>query len=76
MLCRRKGDTIHAGKAPSQALGKALFDLKETRAFVTFSAKLPEFRILGIFPQKLCAPDEVRYSYDDNRGESQIVKIP
>lgn len=66
----------HSGMAPTQQLGDELFRLG-FKGFMSFSARVPEYKILGIFTQYL-APgiDRVEYNYHDMHGVLQTVGIP
>jgi RES domain-containing protein len=69
--------TPHAGEAPTQRLGRALFSAGDCLGFKTFSAKRPEYTILGIFSQRLSTlGGRVQYKYPDPNGNEQIVRIP
>src|SRR3982750_3797968 len=43
--------SVHAGRAPTQSLGQALFETGEVKALLSFSARLPDYKILGLFTQ-------------------------
>jgi RES domain-containing protein len=66
------------GKAPTQELGEQLFALCPTiQGFLTLSARLPYYKILGIFTQRLSTGiDYVRYSITGPSGQSQPIQIP
>jgi RES domain-containing protein len=73
----RPGGAPHAGKAPTQELGEALFNLGSVKGFVSFSAKLPDYKILGVFIGRLVSgQDEIKYSYHDRHGILQTIIIP
>jgi RES domain-containing protein len=73
----RPGGPPHAGKAPTQQLGEELFRLGTYKGFVSFSAKLPDYRILGVFTGRLVpGNDEITYSYHDGHGVLQKITIP
>ena len=66
------------GKAPTQELGQQLFALCPTiQGFLTLSARLPYYKILGIFTQRLSTGlDYVRYGITAPSGQSQPIQIP
>lgn len=69
--------TRHSGKAPTQQLGEELFRLGSYHGFISFSAKLPDYKILGVFVERLKKPGEsVSYSYTDDHGRLQTIRIP
>ena len=62
---------------PTQTLGDALFALGSHQGFTTFSATLPDYKILVVFPDRLKGTaDYLQYSYHDDRGTMQIKRIP
>jgi len=66
----------HAGVAPTQQLAVELFRIG-AKGFITFSAKVPEYKVLGIFTQHLVlGTDKVEYSFHDMHGALQAVTIP
>ena len=67
----------HTGVAPTQAFGKALFELRTFQGFLSFSAALPDYKILGVFPERLAnSSSTLEYTYTDAAGESQRFQIP
>jgi RES domain-containing protein len=45
--------------------------------FASFSATLPDYKILVVFPDRLKGtPDYLQYSYHDHRGGIQVKRIP
>ena len=73
----RSGGAPHAGKAPTQEFGEKLFGLGTFKGFVSFSAKLADYKILGVFTERLVpGSDEIKYSYHDGHGVLQTILIP
>ncbi len=69
--------SVHAGRAPTQSLGQALFETGEVKALLNFSARLPDYKILGLFTQRIIGSScSVRYSYRDLQGELKTIRIP
>lgn len=67
----------HAGKAPTQQFGDELFRLAVYKGFISFSAKLPDYKILAIFVQLLIrGTDKIDYTYHDLHGVLQTVSVP
>jgi RES domain-containing protein len=67
----------HTGTPPTQLLGSALFALASLQGLVRFSATLPDYKILVVFPDRLKGtPDHLQYSYHDARGAIQVMRIP
>ena len=67
----------HTGVPPTQGLGSALFSLGSTQGFVSFSATLPDYKILAVFPDRLKGThDHLQYAYHDDRGTMQVKRIP
>ncbi|MGI8745149.1 MAG: hypothetical protein ACR2NN_21770 [Bryobacteraceae bacterium] len=67
----------HAGNAPTQELGEALFQTPKWKGFTSFSAKLPEYKILGIFVDRLIpGADKIECSYPDVHGVERTIHIP
>ena len=66
------------GKAPTQAFGEQLFaSSPDVQGVLTLSARLPYYRILLIFPQRLRkGTDHVRYSFVDSNGRQTTMEIP
>lgn len=47
------------------------------KGFVSFSARLPDYTILGVFTGQLApGSDEIKYSYHDGYGVLQTISIP
>lgn len=69
-----------AGCAPTQALGKALFESGLFDGFIAFSAKIPTKRILALFPERMVESGGEAYvtlpagTLDPHR--SQTFRIP
>ena len=40
------------------------------------SARLPDYRILVVFPERLAGTDRLRHQYHDTRGQLQSLQIP
>jgi hypothetical protein len=67
----------HTGAPPTHSLGSALFALGTPQGFVSFSATLPDYKILVVFPDRLKGtPDYLQYSYHDARGTIQVMRVP
>ncbi len=67
----------HTGMPPTHSLGSALFALGSPQGLVSFSATLPDYKILVVFPARLTGtPDYLQYSYHDARGTIQVRRIP
>lgn len=64
---------VETGTPPTQQLGFALYSAPRLEGFLTFSAKMPAYRCLVIFPQKLHGGSLVEFF--DPSG-SVIHKIP
>jgi RES domain-containing protein len=66
------------GKAPTQDFGEQLFALcPDVQGLLTLSARLPYYRVLAVFPQRLNKGiDYVRYSITDPAGQLQTFAIP
>jgi len=66
------------GKAPTQEFGEQLFThCHDVQGFLTLSARLPYYRILAVFTQRLRAgTDYIRYTITDPSGRSQTIQIP
>jgi RES domain-containing protein len=62
--------------APTQLLGDALFKSNSISGIISFSAKIPEFRILAIFPERLTKRDRLRYNFSDPSGVTRTISIP
>jgi hypothetical protein len=73
----RAGGAPHAGRSPTQELGEELYRLGAFKGFVSFSAKLPDYRVLGVFTSQLVpGSDEIKYSYRDGHGALRTISIP
>lgn len=70
--------TPHSGVPPTHSLGIALHGLGKHQGLITFSATLPDYRILVVFPDRLLkgSTDFLQYSFHDDRGALQIKRIP
>jgi RES domain-containing protein len=68
----------HSGVPPTHSLGISLYSLGKYRGLVTFSATLPDYKILVVFPDRLMkrASDYLQYSFHDDRGAMQVKRIP
>jgi len=72
------GSTLspHTGKAPTQQLGEELFRLGSCHGFISFSARLPDYKILGVFPQRLrTSTNTVSYYYTDEIGQQRTIHL-
>ena len=68
---------VPTGKAPTQKFGEQLYALcPNVQGFVTLSARLPYFKILGIFTRRLKAGSSDYISYTDPSGTHTPVRIP
>lgn len=65
----------HSGKAPTQKLGEELFNRGFT-GLISFSAKMPAYKNLIVFPQRLVKGDSMRYTYTDGHGRAQTIIVP
>jgi hypothetical protein len=65
----------HADKSPTQELGEELFRLGIHKGFTSFSAKVPDYKILGIFVGRLTDAKSIEYPYRDLFGVLQTVVI-
>jgi hypothetical protein len=64
----------HTGTPATQGLGSALFALGSLQVFMSFSATLPNYKMLVVFPDRLKGtPDYLQYSYHDARGTIQVT---
>jgi hypothetical protein len=71
------GSAPHTGRAPTQVFGKALFELRTFKGFVSFSAALPDCKILGVFTERLAnSTSALEYTHPDLAGGSQRFQIP
>jgi hypothetical protein len=67
----------HTGSAPTQSLGDALFATVKFQGLLSFSATLPDYKILVVFTQRLKGTaDYLQYSYHDDRGAMQVKRTP
>jgi len=66
------------GKAPTQEFGEQLFSRRpDVQGFITLSARLPYYKVLGVFTQRLRpGTDYVRYTVQDPSGKPRTVQIP
>jgi hypothetical protein len=66
------------GRAPTQEFGEQLFAGRpDVQGFQSLSARLPYYRILAVFPQRLRqSVDFVRYTATDASGQAQLIQIP
>ena len=66
----------HTGIAPTQQLGEALF-YSGVKGFITFSAAVPFFKNLVVFPERLAGtPCTLAYEWIDPSGTPQRLQIP
>ncbi|HMF79254.1 MAG TPA: hypothetical protein VK604_26580 [Bryobacteraceae bacterium] len=69
--------TPHSGAPPTHDLGSMLFALGKHQGFISFSATLPDYKILVVFPGRLKGTtDYLQYSFHDDRGAMQVKRIP
>ncbi len=66
----------HWGQAPTQLLRAELFGLGKFKGLISFSARLPQWRILVVFPERLNLADSLSYSYTDSSGARQARRRP
>ncbi len=68
----------HTGVPPTHSLGVALHGLGKHQGLITFSATLPDYRILVVFSGRLPKGnvDFLQYSFHDDRGAMQVRRIP
>ncbi len=71
----RLSSSPHAGPAPTQLFGGALFQAG-FEGLISFSAKCPDRKILAVFPARLAAPSRLKYDYSDAGGHGYTVSIP
>jgi hypothetical protein len=66
------------GKAPTQDFAEQLFaTCSDVQGILTLSARLPYYRVLVVFPQRLIKGiDHVRYSATDSGGQTQTFEVP
>lgn len=70
-------DGPHHGTPPTQSLGNALFTLGIHQGLVTFSARLPDYKILAVFTDRIKGTaNYLQYSFHDSRGALQVKRIP
>jgi hypothetical protein len=66
----------HSGIAPTQRLGEALFKCG-LKGFITFSAAVPDFKNLVVFPQRLAgSPCTLAYTWTDPSNITRTQTIP
>ena len=65
------------GKAPTQALGEHLYArCPEVKGFISISARVPYYRILGIFSKRLTPGfDRLQYTLGESEA-SKLIKFP
>jgi hypothetical protein len=64
-------------RPPPKSWGSALFALGSLQGFMSFSATLPDYKILVVSPDRLKGtPDYLQYPYHDARGTIQVKRIP
>lgn len=74
-LTRLKSSS-HAGIAPTQLLGEALFQ-GGFKGLVTFSAAIAHYKNLVVFPQHLIGSRcSIAYQWTDQHGAVRSLKIP
>jgi hypothetical protein len=67
----------HTGVPPTHGLGNALFALGRHQGLITFSATLPDYKVLAVFTDRLKGTaDYLQYSFHDDRGAMQVKRIP
>jgi hypothetical protein len=67
----------HTGVPPTHDLGNELFTLGKHQGLISFSATLPDYKILVVFPDRLKGTgDYLQYSFHDDRGAMQIKRVP
>jgi hypothetical protein len=67
----------HTGIPPTQSLGNRLYEMGKHQGLVTFSATLPDYRILAVFVDRLNETQSyLQYSYHDLHGAMKIKRIP
>lgn len=68
----------HSGLPPTQNLGFVLYGLGKYKGLISFSATLPDYKILIVFRDRLLkgVSDHLEYSYHDDRGVKQDKRIP
>jgi hypothetical protein len=68
----------HSGLPPTHALGITIHGLRKHQGFITFSATLPDYKILVVLPGRLVqgTADYLQYSFHDDRGALQVKRIP
>jgi len=65
------------GTPPTQTLGNALFALGSQQGFTSFSATIPDYKILAVFPDRLKGtPDFLQYSYHDGGEQCRSRGFP
>lgn len=68
---------FHPHCAPTQELGKSLYERQDIEGFIAFSAKRPLHRVLGIFPRRLSGQNSwVEYNYIEANGDAKTARIP
>jgi hypothetical protein len=68
----------HSGVPPTHSLGTVLHGLGNYQGLITFSATLPDYKVLVVFPGYLVkgGTDYLQYSYHDALGAMQVKRIP
>jgi len=70
-------DGPHAGIPPTQSLGHALFTVGIHQGLVTFSARMPDYKVLAVFTDRIKGtPNYLQYSFHDSHGALQVKRIP
>jgi len=65
------------GLAPTQMLGRMLYEGGRCEGFRTISAKLPYYEVLAIFPHRLLPGSLVQYKYTDTSDQlHQVTLVP
>jgi RES domain-containing protein len=67
---------VPTGAAPTQELGRELFNRGSFEGFRAVSAKRPCNEVLAVFPQRMKPGSFVRYTYVDSSGVTQTYSIP
>lgn len=68
----------HSGLPPTHVLGNALYSIGSHQGLISFSATLPDYKILAVFTNRLNnrAADYLQYSFHDELGAMHIKRIP
>jgi len=66
----------HWGDAPTQRLGAELFHVGKFKGLISFSAPVPDRRILVVFTEHLDGADSLSYEYTDTSGVHRQNRRP